>query len=66
MAITQKELNAKLLEFDYYMSSRRWDEIDHEYGEGIYQSDGLRSISAFIEFCCTGRVTDNYGNELEG
>ena len=59
MGITQNELNSKYWDFENYMTSRRWDEID------VYEPDGLRAVSAFIEFCCTGKVTDDDGKELE-
>jgi len=67
MAITQNELNDKYWEFEHYMTSGRWDWIPSEWSDGcgIAEDDGLRAVSAFIEFCCTGKVTDDDGNELE-
>lgn len=65
MTITQNELNDKYWEFENYMTYGRWDELGDAYGDGISADDGLKSVSAFIEFCCTGKVTDDDGNELE-
>ena len=59
MAITQNELNDKYWAFENYMTYGRWDELEIDCG------DGLRAVSAFIEFCCTGKVTDDDGDELE-
>ena len=62
MAITQNELNNKYWEFELYMTWSKWDQLGDD---GITMDDGLRAVSAFIEFCCTGKVTDDDGNELE-
>lgn len=66
MAITQNELNDKYWEFELYMTYGRCDKLDATYDDGsILRDDMLKSVSAFIEFCCTGKVTDDDGNELE-
>jgi len=65
MAITQNELNHKYWEFEYYMTYDRCDELGStEYDDGIWKGDVMKSVSAFIEFCCTGKVTDDDGKEL--
>lgn len=63
MAMTQNELNDKFCEFEDYMTYNKWDNC---CAEGIYADDGIRAVSMFIEFCCTGKVTDDDGNEVEG
>lgn len=66
MAITQNELNDKYWEFENYMTYRRCDGLSATWDDGsIWREDMLKSVSAFIEFCCTGKVTDDDGNELE-
>lgn len=65
MTITQNELNHMYWEFEHYMTYGRCDQLPCEDGCGIYKDDVMRSVSAFIEFCCTGKVTDDDGNELE-
>lgn len=64
MAITQDELNHMYWEFEYYMTYERCDLLESENDWGIDKGDVMRSVSAFIEFCCTGKVTDDDGNEL--
>ncbi len=65
MAITQRELNDKYWEFEHYMTYGRCDRLEATEDDGsILRSDVMRSVSAFIEFCCTGKVTDDDGNEL--
>ena len=65
MAITQSELNDKYWEFENYMTYSRCDEVDATYDDGsILKDDMMKSVSLFIEFCCTGKVTDDDGCEL--
>ena len=65
MAITQNELNDKFWKFEHYMTYERCDKLDSAWDDGsIAKDDVMRSVSAFIEFCCTGMVTDDDGNEL--
>ena len=67
MAITHNELNDKYWEFEMYMTYGRCDGLEAAWDDGsIWREDVMRSVSAFIEFCCTGKVTDDDGNELEG
>ena len=56
--MSQSELNVMFWEFDLYMTAERWDSLD------VYEGDGLKAVSAFIEFCCTGKVTDDECEEL--
>ena len=60
--MNQTELNEKLWEFEDYMTQNRWDTC---CAEGIYSDDGIRAVSMFVEFCLTGKVTDDDENELE-
>ena len=63
--MTQNELNDKFWEFAHYMTYERCDKLDAVYDDGsILREDMLKSVSAFIEFCCTGKVTDDDGEEL--
>lgn len=65
MALTQTELYSKFWEFEHYMTYKRCDLLDSTWDDGgIYKEDVMRSVSAFIEFCCTGKVTNDDGNEL--
>lgn len=48
--------------FENYMTANRWDTC---CAEGIYEDDGIRAVSCFLEFVETGRVTDDDGKELE-
>lgn len=66
MAITQNELDNMYWEFNYYMTYGRCANFDATEDDGsILKGDIMKSVSAFIEFCCTGMVTDDDGNELE-
>lgn len=56
-------LRTKQCGFEDYMTQDKWDAC---CAEGIYMDDGIRAVSMFLEFCETGRVTDDDGNELEG
>lgn len=48
--------------FENYMTANRWDTCCEE---GIYEDDGIKAVSCFLEFVETGRVTDDDGKELE-
>lgn len=54
-------LHEKRFEFERYMTGNRWDSV---CAEGIYADEGERAVGAFIEFCETGKVTDDDGKEL--
>ena len=56
--MTQSELNVMFWEFQLYMTPERWDSLD------VYEGDGLEAVSAFIEFCCTGKVSNEEMEEL--
>lgn len=60
--MTAFELNILQAEFEEYMTAKRWDTC---CAEGIYEDDGIRAVSMFVEFCLEGKVTDDDGKELE-
>lgn len=47
--------------FECYMTASRWDGC---CAEGIYEDDGVRAVSCFLEFVEDGKVTDDDGREL--
>lgn len=65
MALTQNELNSMYWEFEHYMTYDRCSDLSATYDDGsILKDDVMKSVSAFIEFCCTDKVTDDDGLEL--
>lgn len=60
--IDEWELRKKFWNFRLYMTGNKWDNLG---SEGVYADEGLTAVSAFIEYVCTGIVTDDDGNELE-
>lgn len=57
-----RELRELQCQFEDYMTANRWDTC---CAEGIYEDDGIRAVSCFLEFVETGRVTGDDGKELE-
>ncbi len=55
-------LRSEQYRFECYMTASRWDAC---CAEGIYEDDGIRAVSMFLEFVETGCVTDDDGEELE-
>ena len=60
--IDRHELHKAFCAFEHYMGSERWDNLGTE---GIYKDEGIESVSAFIEFIETGRVTSHDDAEVE-
>lgn len=54
-----KWLNKMRWEFDDYMRCEMWDKMTYD---GIYEDDAWKAITAFVEFCEKGYVTDEGGH----